>query len=247
MVIETGRSKSTAGIGLSMSIPELLAIIQYSVNSARSASTILDNLGVSSYLAADENALQRGFTELMKSHVMEMDYTSMVPRFVDINVNTPDNAIGSLILAKILSGNDSFISIRLLLGKARGALQLFSDDTSWVLMWMQGSSSGNRRVSLSYGLSKANMVDTVWSKMERHFSRSTPGTEITATIVRVRTSTGEIMSGTSLFGSNPEFQEPELADPSLSRNVGPVVVDGLYFYPDMGSLRRRVENILEVI
>lgn len=247
MVIETGRSRATAGIGLSMSVPELLALIQYSVDDARSASMILDNLGVSPHLAADENMLQQGFTGLMESHVMEMDYTSMVPRFVDINVNTPDNVIGSLILAKILSESDSFVSIRLFLGRARGSLQLFTDDETWVLMWMQGASSGNRRISLSYGLSKANMVDTVWSKMKKHFTRSHPGMEINATIVRVRTSTGEIMSGTSLFGSNPEFQEPELSDTALSRKVGPIIVKGLYFYPNMKALRRRVENILEVI
>lgn len=247
MVSENGRSRATAAIGLSMSIPELLAIVQYSIDDAGKASTILDNLGVGPSLATDEGMLGKGFIELADSHVMEMDYTAMVPKFVDINVNTPDATIGMLVLAKILSGSDSFVSIRLLLGKAKGSLQLFSDDESWVLMWIQGSSAGNQHVSLSYGLSKANMVDTVWSKLERHFEGSTPKSEITVSIVRIRANNGEIMSGTSLFGSNPEFMESELSDPVLSHNVGPMVMKGLYFYPDMDALHRRVENVLEVI
>lgn len=246
MVSANGRSRATAAIGLSMSIPELLAIVQYSIDDAGKASTILGNLGVGPSMTADVKMLSSGFSELVDSHVMEMDYTASVPRFADIDVNTPESTIGMLVFAKILSVSDSFVSIRMLLGKAQGSLHLFTDDESWVLIWMQGASAG-RHVSLSYGLSKANMVDTVWSKLNRHFTASTPKAEITVNIVRIRANTGEIMSGTSLFGSNPEFMEPELSDPVLSHNTGSTVMRGLYLYPTMAALRKRVETILEVI
>lgn len=241
---DTGRGVETAAINMSMDVDEFLALVQYSVSDPLMATTLLDHVGIYPGRLLDDDEVAKGYSKLMASGVMEMDYTKGIPAFLPLHAGSTQMEQAAVLISSIMSEASSFVFIRVMLGHAVNSLTLLSNGTGWALLWMSGRQGP---VGMSIGYSRYNMSDTIWSKISRICEESTPKKELTLAIMRVGADRS-IKASTSLFGSKPEFHELVTKDPVLSSaHTGLTTFKGLYMYPNMNSFRDRVENITEVI